>query len=211
MISRRGLAVALFIATWVPALGQEPQPAITEHMIVRAIASDLVYNSPQLSIELTGAKPSSAVDNLLRAGLVRVLGTTRNGGLRPAGRLILKLTASGQQVAAKRGWAVGGGMITIPTGRLVYVRNSYKMEQKGKTASVTFEWRYEANSNMRYLLHLGAPSSWPKTMYPDCLSTLGVAPAKAVSRTITIVTDGSGNWSNLEQAVYPIAGCKVPR
>lgn len=62
-------------------------------MITRAIQADLTYNAPHLEIDLDAAKPSPAIDNLVRAKILRVTGKTDGNGLRPKGRLVLMLTA----------------------------------------------------------------------------------------------------------------------
>lgn len=206
----RQLSVAIGLVAFqvaMAAYADEATPPLTEEAIVHAIASDLAYNAPHLTIELDEAKPIPAIDSLVHAGVLRILGTTAAGPNHCAGMKILLLTDQGQKIAQERGWSVAGGELNIPTGRLVYVPRSYTIVQSGRTTDVTYAWRYEGNDNLSYLLRLGPPTSWPKSMYPTCFDAAGNPTSRTVERKIVVTPDGFGSWSNLEQAIYPVDGC----
>lgn len=210
MILARILLLTLLIAA-TPSHGAAPTSVATspipEAMITRAIRSDLAYNTPHLEIDLDATKPSAAIDNLLRAKILRVTGKTDGHGLEPKGRLILMLTTAGEGIALRRGWAFGGGLLQIPTGRLSYVPGSYSVQRKNDTAYVTYFWRFEGNSNLAYLLRLGAPSTWPRTMLTGCIVRDGSRNQLPQRREIAIVKDYLGIWGLLERAV--INGCTI--
>lgn len=203
MIALRLLSLVVLIAA-TPLSSASPIPTV---MITRAIQADLTYNAPHLEIDLDAAKPSPAIDNLVRAKILRVTGKTDGNGLRPKGRLVLMLTAGGERIALSRGWAFGGGLLQIPTGRLSYVAGSYSLhrESQNHTARLTYLWRFERNDNLAYLLRLGAPSTWPKSMFPSCMPGWTSRPRLVRTREIYIVRDSLGNWSLFETAV--IHGC----
>lgn len=207
------LLFLLLLSAATPSNGAAPASAaatpIPETMIMRAISSDLAYNTPHLEIDLDAAKPSAAIDNLLRAKILRLTGKTDGHGLEPKGRLILMLTTRGEEIALRRGWAFGGGLLQIPTGRLSFVAGSYSVQRKNNTAYVTYSWRFEGNGNLAYLLRLGAPSTWPTSMLTSCIARDGSWNRPAQRRELAIVGDSLGIWSPFERAV--ISGCTMGR
>ncbi len=174
-------------------------------MVAEAILADLVYSTPHLAINLDQAKPSKAIENLVRAKLLRVPGKTDGSGLRPKGYLILLLTAKGETTALERGWAFGGGMLQIPTGRLSWVGPSYSIQQDKNRTYLTYFWRFEGNANLTYLLRLGAPSTWPASMFMSCILDNRFRPVPPQRRKIEIYRNDFGTWSTFE--IYPIKGC----
>jgi hypothetical protein len=73
-----------------------PAP-VTEAMVMRAILSDLAFNAPYLEIDLDAANASPAIDNLVRAKILRIVGKSDGQGLEPRGRLVLMLTVAGER------------------------------------------------------------------------------------------------------------------
>jgi hypothetical protein len=186
-------------------------PAPKEEMIQHAILSDLEFNAPHVSVYLNASEPNPFVSTLLRAGIVRVAGKATEEGPHPATRLVLALTENGKRTAIALGWSFGRGMLDIPTGRLVYLPESYRLFEHGRTATLSFKWRYEPNSNLRYLLALGPRSTWPRSMFPNCIAAGRNVSDVPQTRSILIVPDGFGGWSNMEHASYPIRGCASPK
>ena len=180
-------------------------PPIPTAMVAEAILSDLVYSTPHLEIDLDEATPSAAIENLVRAKLLRVTGKTDGYAMLPQGRLILMLTAKGEKTALERGWAYGGGVLQIPTGRLSWVGPSYSIQQDKKRTYLTYLWRFEGNANLTYLLRLGAPSTWPASMFTSCFLGNRFGPVPPQRRTIEIYRNAFGTWSTFE--IYPIKGC----
>lgn len=193
-----------------PSNGATPantaRPPIPRAMIMRAIRSDLVYNAPHLEIDLDAATPSPAIANFVRAKLLRVTGKSDGYRLEPKGRLVLMLTAKGERIALRRGWAFGGGLLQIPTGRLSYVDGSYSVQRKESRAYITYLWRFEGNGNLAYLLRLGAPSTWPASMLTSCLRRGGLKHGPPQSRKIEIGRSSPGNWSRFPE-IAGIQGC----
>ena len=128
------------------------------------LANDyLSHFTPNISVRLNGdARPSSKVSDLVREGilLIRYRRKTDCHGI----RLRLVLTEKGQRVAGSRGWAFNGDLLTIPLGRYAVVNKLISIRRKGgEPYSMTFQYRYEANSNARYLLSFGRASDWVMT------------------------------------------------
>jgi len=170
----------------------DPLPVITEKMIMDAILQDLAYNAPNVVVDLDRDASSHSVANLARAGIVRVFGAT------------VYLTKRGQRIAAARGWFVGLGEIKITVGRLVYVPGSATLGvTDGIPNTASYRWRYEANTNLSYLLQIGPASSWASSIYPNCLSPQNGSGVN--TRTILIARDGHDGWGLME--AEPIRDC----
>jgi len=60
-------AIICFTAFSLAASAADDATApISEKTVIRAIFSDLAYNAPHLTIELDAARPSAAINNLVR-------------------------------------------------------------------------------------------------------------------------------------------------
>lgn len=199
------VALAAITPAGSAALENDAALPIPVAMIAHAIRSDLVYNAPHLEIDLDGAKPSTAIDNLVRAKLLRVTGKTAGYGLGPKGLLVLMLTSRGERVALQRGWAFGGGVLQIPTGRLTWDARPYVVQRGKNNTYVTYFWSLERNDNLTYLLRLGAPSTWPKSMFRSCIPGNRSKYGPPQRRKVWIYRNNRGNWSSFE--IYPISDC----
>ena len=180
-------------------------------MMRDAILDDLAYNAPHVTINLFGATPSPTVDNLERGGILRLSRkTSPQSSLLPAGRLVLVLTELGKRIAATRGWSLAEGVLEIPTGRLVYAPGTYAVSSRFGGVMLSYTWYYEPDANLRFLLTLGPLSTWPPSIYPDCLSTDGSSLGKRILRTVALGRDSGSDWVNAAAASEPIQGCSSP-
>lgn len=214
MILSRLFLLVLIAAT--PSNGAAPTNTapspIPREKIASAILSDLVYSTPHLDIFLDEARPSAAIDNLVRAKILRVIGKTAGSNVVPKGLLVLMLTARGERIALNRGWAFGSAVLQIPTGRLSYVAGSYSVQREkddSASAYVTYFWRFKGNSNLAYLLRLGTLSTWPRSMFTSCILD-GLRHAPPQSRKILIVRSSLGVWSPFAEGArgfVAIHGC----
>ena len=200
----------LVFITATPSNGAAPintlASPIPRASIDGAIRSDLVQNAPHLDVFLDESRPSAAINNLVRAKILRVIGKTAGSNVVPKGLLILMLTARGERIALNRGWVFGDGILQIPTGRLSYVAGSYSVQREKHVAYVTYFWRFEGNKNLAFLLRLGALSTWPRSMFPNCILGNGLRYAPPQRRKIELGWDSPGNWS-LFPLTAVIRGC----
>ncbi len=170
------LGVALAVAGFVagPKLATGTLPHVPEATLAPLITRFLRENAPKVRIALRyrlGAHPPVRYVDMQRAGLltsIEAQDPTCNGG--PAYALSVK----GRSVANALGWSVSSDQVLIPIGRFRYVPGSAKIgavpaafryANSKSTFALTFETRFAANANSRYLLSLGPSEHWPIAEY----------------------------------------------
>lgn len=193
----------LFSATIAPAQPAAGGPAapIAPKSVVSAIVADLTFFTPNVTIGLTGERMSPGIAALERAGILEKVASG------PDGTVSLMLTNKGERIAADRGWSVRFSILTITTGSLQYVPNSYRARAGTNNLKVTYLWRYVPNGNVEYLLKMAPLSSWPQSMYPSCVSPHGAALPLVNRRTVLFWPDGFGGWESTNAPSERFAGC----
>lgn len=171
-----------------------PVPPITDSIVMQSILEDLSYNAPHLTVYL-GETRGPGVENLVNAGILQV---TDNA---------LVATEFGQEKASSEGWVVTDELLEVTTGRLSYVPKSYHIQQGDRKAAITYKWKYEPNLDLVDLLKLGPLSSWPASIFPNCLTSTGEVTNRVPTRTIHLYLDFENQWESDPRSEALIRGC----
>lgn len=172
-----------------------PVPPISRLIVMQSILRDLTYNAPHLTIYLRSHKRDPIVQKFITDGILGINGDA------------LAVTEWGQKKAAAEGWLMAEGMIEISTGRLSYIPGSYRIDEAGREATLTYKWRYEENAGFMQLLGIAPVSSWPASTLPKCLGRIGKHANPAVSRTIHMWLAWNNVWNFTPEGESPIRDC----
>jgi hypothetical protein len=165
----------------------QAQPGHTQQIDPGLIVDDLGRDAPYYRVVLTGARPDSGITLLEGVGVLQEVGESSNCHGK---QLRLELTEKGLRIAAVRGWDSAFGILRIPVGRFVYVRDSQDVKSDIDPPFVLFKVRFEGNLNAKYLPTLGPASSWNLTSLPEQYLTLDDVDKTLLVR-IPLVVDGS--------------------
>src|SRR5579863_2841381 len=123
----------------VPPATTSPPP-LTDAIVAPLVLRNLNYNTPTFDVLFRKAR-GNAVVAMARAGLLRIVSTKRDC-LGPYHQVDLTRTAARE--AETRGWIVTPEALTIPVGRLRYIRKSFHwVTGPYSSNALAYAFRYE--------------------------------------------------------------------
>jgi hypothetical protein len=183
-----------------------PAPALKPSDVPTMMVANLNYNTPQVTINLSCGRSTSATRLLERAGIVERDGAAKtcwNGA-----DFRRQLTARGLEMAAARGWVVGPGYVSIPVGRLVPIPHSFSVDyEQSRPEWLTYSFRLQTNANATYLAQIAPASQWCVSAFPPPPS-LSLADAGHIrTRRVLMLQGGETGWTLLRNWFDPSARC----